>query len=939
MSLTPALQDRLRLWRSVVGPPLRVVRLALLAGGLVLGGLVARQGTALTRSAAALLIAGVLVGLVWVRLRRSRGASDPLRAVRVALRPVDAELGRRALRAARLLQAPAARSARSAEMARLHFTQVVEQASLDAVRAEAGRRATRLRWLGAVGLAAASVLIAFEGQKLGEGFNVLLAQEGRAPLSSRWLREIRVVARAPDYVGGRSVPLHGRGRQVLPVGTELSLRGRPRLAGRNLVWTDGQAAIPLVSDGAGGVVAHYTVSEDTSLEVAAVFGGVQVAQRGSLQILARPDQAPKVTLREAPRTLRLRDLRRLELHWGAQDDYGLRQVDLVLRSGSREERRPLAHFEGEVLRESGAHALSPGDPFLREMFLPVEVSIEARDNDPFGGSKWGSSHGVTIQPRALGEAQAERYLALAEARGRYVDALATLLDESVAGPTELEPEARALRALERALSGNYSGLTVRPGLRNFALGQVQRLPPEGAPAKQRRKGLGALLVGFDAAFAGLARTDAEELSVSLGNVAEEVRVWAERAGRAEGPRQESLANLERSLSLLAGGSQQLKLLGLLGADLGAVAEAGLGRIRAALSRQDLLHTELAAQFLSERLRRPTPSFSSSGGGEGMPNPGPSGRGQGSGDGQPSSAPDEFDRLARDLTQLAQEHSDSVRQVRQSLDPTQSQEARRPLAEAAARRAAELRRVAQALPDPGYRPGTPEAAAALVAEQVRTMARHMDSLRLESALQAADGSLKALEAATRRAQRPSVEAQLDAVQKAVEEQRRWLAEQRQAGQERAERAARPQLQQAGRREQELARLARELSERGQQQGSALPKPLKERLRSAQLLMQRAAQQLRQGRGAAGLQSQEKAQKLLEGADQGATRPDSGQRAQSRPAGGREGVSGRDEFGGPVPDADPGAAAEAFRRRVVESLAKGQPGQVGEALERYAEGLIR
>lgn len=940
MSLTPALQHRLRIWRSTVGPPLRVALLALLAAGLVLGGFLARQGTLAARCVAATLIVGILGGLLWARLRRWRGENDVVRAVRVAIHPVDPALGRRAHRAARLMQAASARTARSAELARLHFAQVVERASIDSLRAEAARRATHWRWLGALGLGGSSLVIVLAGQALGEGFNVLLARDGRAPLPSRWLDQLDVVARAPAYVGGRSVPLSGRGRQVLPVGTELSLRGRPLLGGRELVWTDGAVAIPLVSDGEGGLVAHYTVSGDASLEIAAVFGSVQVAQRGSLEVLARPDQVPEVRLREAPSSVPLRDLRRLELHWSARDDYGLRQVDLVLRSGSREERRPLAHFEGETRGESGAHALSPGDPFLREMFLPVHLTIEARDNDPLGGSKWGASQVVTIQPRALGEAQVERYLALAEARGCFVDALAAVQEgHKGAGSAQPQPEALARQTLERALAGSYSGLSVRPGLRNFALGQLQRLAPPQASTDKRRAALADVVVGFDAAFARLARADAEGLSIALGNVAEEVRVWAERAGRAEGARQESLANLERGVSLLAGGSRQLKLLGMLGADLGSVAQAGLGRIRSALARKDLLHTELAAQFLAERLRRPTPSFSSSGGSGGKPNPAPTGSGQNQGEGHPSDAPDAFDRLARELTQLSQEHADSVRQVRESLEPPQSESARKPLAEEAARRAAALRQLALGLPEPGHRPGTAEAAAALVAEQVRTMARYMDSLRLEDALQAAEGSLKAVDSAKLRSQRPQVQKQLKTLRGAVEEQKSWLAQQRRAGQERAERAARPQLRMAGRREQELARLARELSGRAQQPGSPLPQKMQERLRSAQVLMQQAAQDLQQGRGASGLQSQEKAQRLLEGVDQGSTRPDAGERTAAPSGEERDGTEGRSSFGGPVPGADSGADAEAFRRRVAESLARGEPGQVGPAVERYAEGLIR
>src|SRR4029453_6179730 len=106
--------------------------------------------------------------------------------------------------------------------------------------------------------------------------------------------------------------------------------------------------VPFVNDGEGGVVAHYDVADDAQLVVAARFGDVLITEPEMRHVIAVHYEAPRVVLEDAPKSFKLSELERLELRWKAADDHGLTQIDLVLRSGTREERRTLGSYDDET---------------------------------------------------------------------------------------------------------------------------------------------------------------------------------------------------------------------------------------------------------------------------------------------------------------------------------------------------------------------------------------------------------------------------------------------------------------------------------------------------------------------------------------------------------------------------------------------------------------
>src|SRR5690606_17085518 len=98
------------------------------------------------------------------------------------------------------------------------------------------------------------------------------------------------------------------------------------------------------------------------------------------------------------------------------DDHGLSQIDLVLRSGQRVERTELVQLSGQEQSYRGAYTLTPDHDLIRKAFLPVRVSIEARDGNTATGPGWGKSRPILLIPRPLGDEIAKRHIALREFR-------------------------------------------------------------------------------------------------------------------------------------------------------------------------------------------------------------------------------------------------------------------------------------------------------------------------------------------------------------------------------------------------------------------------------------------------------------------------------------------------------------------------------------------
>ncbi|XXT19655.1 DUF4175 family protein [Sorangium sp. So ce429] len=946
----PALSiARLRsVWDAEVGPSARRALTAAACAGLFGAAHVARVGSPLARGLAgaglALLLAAIAARAILARRRRG----DARRTVREIIGRTDEALGAATLRALALVdRARVDDRVGSPELAGLHLARLLGRASQARITARAQQAAARWAFAGlALGVAALAAA-AIEPSRVVEGLDVLAARRGEAPLDLPWLEDIEMTATPPEYLHEGTEVLLPFATTMQPRGTVITMRGRPVRAGRALVLTDGGAEVPFVDDGKGGVIARWTLGDSTTLQAAARFGQVRVRQADAQRVVSIPDDAPRVTLEGAPRTVKLLDEPSIPLRYEITDDHGLREVDLVLRAGAKEERRVLSRPAGDAKVDRGGYELRARDPFFRRTYVPIEVRIEARDNDPIEGPKWGRSEAILVIPPQVGEPEARRYVALLKARDALTDLLADRIGQKApeaggaAGHAahEAEAQAAAKAEVERALAAEYGGLRVRGRIASLARGQLARL--DEALAAERRSTTRAahqklldetegVLLAFDAGLRGLGYRDAQAVAQRLADVADEAAAAAELLDG--GDRGNGEGRLEAAVTVLGGGGVELSKLGDLGLDLGEIVANDLRRVARARGASDWVHAELAARDLAARLRRPEPSFG--GGGRGGVE---SGAPRGPEPGDASSADESVAQSERDLEELARDHAAEMNAVAEELARASNPEDIAALREEAKKHAEAIREAVRELPQPGAAPGSAESAAAAGREQAEAMAGALEQGRPEDAVQSGQGAMRSLGEAKRlgsksgnffpeeRAGREAAEAQ-----QALADELAWAEEALRKLRQAASERAREGLERSSQREGSLADRARELRKRGERGDGRMPEELLERLDDAEQAMRDAQRSLSEGDGEQGSERQRDAQRLLEMSRS----EDQGQEGDGDQEGDRDMARKAD-----IPDKDKHKGPEEFRRRVLEGLGGTSEPRLREAVKRYAEGLLK
>jgi Domain of unknown function (DUF4175) len=426
------LQHLARVWRDRVDAPARKASLAVTVAAIFGLAHLARLGTLPARSATAVLLLGLFAALVARAIIRHRGWRDPRWVVAQTMVATNPDVGQRALRAMRLVDRTLADdTVGSSELAHVHLERTLGRVPTGDVRAQATRIARRLQRLAlAAGLVALGAVV-YGPFRVVEGLDVLLARRGVAPLSFQWIEERALVAHPPDYLHQRDMTPEDLTQVEVPYGSLITVRGVPLHGGRKLVLVDGKNEVPFVDDAAGGVIARWPLAGSTRLRTAARFGGVLVFDPYGFEVNSIADEAPVVRVEGAPKTVKLLDVPFVEISYEAADDHGLKEVHLVLRSVGREERSMLAHLDGEATRDRGGYRLSASDRFFKRSFAPIDVVVEARDNDPLRGPKWGKSEAITVVPPVAGEPEALRYQALEGARSALVDLAAFRIENGV----------------------------------------------------------------------------------------------------------------------------------------------------------------------------------------------------------------------------------------------------------------------------------------------------------------------------------------------------------------------------------------------------------------------------------------------------------------------------------------------------------------------------
>ncbi len=938
---------------------------AVLAGAIAVVAVaanVARFGTARMRLGAALALGVAALVVVVVPLWRRRALSDPRRVLQATVGRADPAHMATVERAAGLVTRSRAEVAKgevevdSLALAEVHLARSLWRISMPRIT-EAAAAAGRRRSLVAVVVSALTAGgIAVAPFRVVEGLVVLFASDGHAPIGLVFVDEVDGTATPPTYLKQPERRIGAYGDATLPRGTTIAIRGRPVHRARALVLTDGVKEVPFVEDGSGDVVARWVLEDDADLRVAARFGEVIVEQPDTLDVESVPDAPPTVTVEGAPRRVRLLDLASMPLVYEARDDHGLTEIALVLRAGAREERRTLSRPASDRAVERGGHELSSRDAFFKKAYVPVEITIQARDDDAVTGPKWGKSSPIVVVPPRIGEPESLRLAALRHVRDAFVDLLAARADLEERRPADqlvLSANDKALLAEARetigeALEGMHGGLAMRSRVKTIVRGQVRRLEEttsaleakkNAAAVKEWTAALEELILAVDAAVEGLGAQDARGVAKRLAEVADEAAdasvAWLDPAGRAD-----AVTRLDAAVEVLGGGGEMMLLLGDLGLDLGEIIENDLRRIARSRDALGLRHAELAARDLAARLRQPDPSFRG-GGGHGHGGGVESGGEPAPSEGPASEADSRSQQTERELEEILRDQAQEIQDVQDALDRALTREEKDELKERAKKLAQEVRDAVKDLPRDAVMPDSAGAKAAEARQEAEAMAGALEQGRMNEATDRGERAVEALKEASRRGAQSPYPDDADAGKQAgasrprVEDALGELAEALRAMRDKGEGRAKEDLEGSSQDQGKLKDRVSELAQKGEDGERAMPEEMLDQLREAEDAMRQAERSLEKGQGEEGSEAQKKAHRLLEMA-RGERDEESGESdgEQSQREGDGKDLAQKT----PVPK-ERREGPEAFRKRVLEGLGGDADPRLREAVRKYAEGLLQ
>lgn len=962
-------------WARALRVPRRRATFAFLTLLVVTAFLIARRGTFEARAIAAGVVALSIVVLLAVSRLRRRRLQNTRWVVERLVGAVEPAAAGRALRALTLVDPNGAPTTPgvSEELTRLHVERTINALPRERVLAEANRLARRFAVGGIVLSLAALVATVVDPWAVFEGADVLAARRGVAPLSMQWIDDVDVRARPPEYLHMDEVQVFVR-RIELPRGTLLTIRGRPTHGGRRLFLSDGQTEVPCVDDGTGRVVARWPLGDTIDLRVVSRFGSVVIEESQALHIESIPDRAPQVSLEGAPKHIALGgevDVTEIPVRYEAVDDHGLREVHLVLRSGPHEERRVLAKLDGETRTDRGGYVLRASDTFVKKSHAPIEVTVEAKDNDPITGPKWGASAAITLVPPHVGEPEARRIEALKKLRDALVDRLATRIDKPI--PTANEARKVYVAELVEAadadgdlvdsvLSASYAGVRL-PGRLQAMLRAQQRKLDDAVRVHARATSSATLaalvkqnerfVLVVDATLRGLGGKDARDAAKRLVEVGEDLAnelgfLASGEAKKNEGSRPRRVEHADAAVAILSGSAGAMKRLGVLGHDIGGAVDAALVRVARARTAVDLAHAELAARDLVWRLRHPDPSFGSQGSSSGRAG-GESGGGRGVMDegeeGEGSEVERAFSEAEQDLEKLIEEHAKQKGLTEQAMSGASPEELKA-FAEEAKKHAEAVREATGDMPSVGGGSDSWTSKGAAAREHAEQMARSLEQGNPADAVASGKNALQALEDAKRLSSRDrfsrfglgdtgEIDKRIEDAKKKLEPEVKWTEEKLEQMKKRAAERASGDLQRGGEAEQKLAERMGRLAGKGKEKG-ALPSGALDSLESAERAAREAANALQNAQGERGLERQSEAQRMLEQA-----REAMGNDTQGQDGNGKAGEDGRDTDPGhaDIPKADAHKGPEEFRRRVIQGLGQPSSGRLKDAVRRYAEGLLR
>jgi hypothetical protein len=395
----------------------------------------------------------------WVGTRKREVASDLLSAVELAAAPPRPGAPSKELVAALI----AATSARVED---------VDPASL--LDAEALRRARR--W--AFGVVAANALLLVATPRfVGDGWRRLVSAppmpfDGARPSEVPLVGDLEARLEFPAYSRRSPLTLESSSGDVrgLP-GTTVTLRARTLVPAREVELVLERASGEAVSEDARDrsnrvpgepagerrripvqlegdrVTAKLTLDRSARYRFAITApSGSRSIETASRAIDVEPDQAPVVQLLAPAEPLDVTNLRRVELAYVIEDDFGITSAELVWEAGKDRGKKaiPLDPARGAGSRAQGKVLWD-----IAEVTVPsggqVRYWLEAKDNDNVGGANVGRSrelHLKVTSPRERHEETLGRHQELAEKLIRNLGGRLTMTPDDPAPREELGHQLR-----------------------------------------------------------------------------------------------------------------------------------------------------------------------------------------------------------------------------------------------------------------------------------------------------------------------------------------------------------------------------------------------------------------------------------------------------------------------------------------------------------------
>ncbi len=264
------------------------------------------------------------------------------------------------------------------------------------------------------------------------------------------LGDLELSLKYPEYLERADRQLLGiSGGLVAPSGTTVIVAGSSLVedASRGYIELPGGGTAPLSVGEDGRVFGRFVVREKG--EFSFVLGTHARMLKGPKRVLEmEPDAAPSIRLLRPVGRVEVAEDGEVILELEAEDDHGIRSIDLVLRAGNDLElRKTIIHLADKVRRLKTQYRWTP-ESVRVDTTVDLRLELEAFDNDTIQGPKAGHTDPISIRILTPERRHKNIVTDQNEVLGALVDLLAKRLETRVPSnkrPGEVMERFNALR--------------------------------------------------------------------------------------------------------------------------------------------------------------------------------------------------------------------------------------------------------------------------------------------------------------------------------------------------------------------------------------------------------------------------------------------------------------------------------------------------------------